>query len=65
MRDEVKKAWDAAKTDEEKRNVLMKYANELSQEELETFCGRKLTKENMEMLAGGKGFEALYCCAWN
>ncbi len=65
MREEVQKAWDAAKTDEDKKNVLMKYGKELTQEELEGFCGKKLTKENMEMISGGNAYQAFYCCAWN
>ena len=67
MREEIQKAWDAAQTTEEKKSVLKKYGNELTQDELEAFCGKKLTKENMEMIAGGKskdGHGAFYCCAW-
>ncbi|MBQ1366378.1 MAG: hypothetical protein IIY60_11220 [Clostridia bacterium] len=65
MKDEIMKAWQAAKTDDEKKAVLEKYGAELTQEELETFYGKKLTKEDMEMLAAGNAYQAFYCCAWN
>ena len=64
MREELKKAWDAAKTDDEKKSVLEQYGAELTQEELEAFCGKKLTKENMEMISAGNAYQAFYCCAW-
>ena len=47
MKDEIMKAWQAAKTDDEKKAVLEKYGAELTQEQLETFYGKKLTKEDM------------------
>lgn len=65
MKDEIMQAWQAAKTDDEKKAVLEKYGAELTQEELETFYGKKLTKEDMEMLAAGNAYQAFYCCAWN
>ena len=51
--------------DDAKKAVLEKYGAELTQDELETFYGKKLTKEDMEMLAAGNAYQAFYCCAWN
>jgi len=62
--EEIKAALEAAKTDEDKKAVMEKYGAELSQDQLIELCGKKITKEQMEMIAAGSGASAFYCCAW-
>lgn len=64
MIDKIKEELEAATSDDAKKAVIDKYSKDLSQEELEGFCGKKLTKENMEMISAGGSASAFYCCAW-
>lgn len=64
MVDKIKAELEAAGTEDEKKAIIDKYSKDLSQETLEEFCGKKLTKENMEMISAGGSASAFYCCAW-
>jgi len=63
--EEIKAAMAAAQTDDEKKAIMEKYGAELTIDQLSEICGKKITKEQMEMIAAGTGGQSLYTCAWN